>query len=144
MKKQMALFTIEGVKRLPLSINGNPKRELILIDDNNHIHVAKTATDAACGYDVDYYSKGATFLFIYHYTKNDTMIIDYIRKPGDDLYKAFTAAGWREHYAMQHGKREYITMADGEEIIKFTYNHRDEYKDANGAMYSITRGAWIN
>lgn len=144
MNKQMALFTIESVKRLDLSINGNPKRALILIDADGNIHHAKTATDAACGYDVDYYSVGETFLFIYHCTKNGAMIIDYIRKPGEDLYKAFTAAGWRERYAMQHGKREYITMANGERVIKFTYSRRAEYQDANGAVYSINRGAWIN
>lgn len=143
MKKQIALFTIHDVKNLNCSINGNPKRQLTLIDDNGDIYDAKTATDAACAYEIGYYSKGLTFLFIYHYTKNGAMVIDYIRKPGDDLYDAFTAAGWRERYAMQNGKREYITM-NGERVIKFTYSRRAEYQDANGAMYSINRGAWIN
>lgn len=143
MKKQMDLFIIEGLQKLNCSIYGNPKRKLFLIDSSGERCTATTQTNAACAYDLDYYSIDKQFLMIYHYTKNGAMIIEYIYKPGEDLCDAFTAAGWRERYAMQNGNREYTTI-NGERLIKFTYSRRAKYQDANGAIYSITRRAWIN
>lgn len=52
-------------------------------------------------------------------------------------------AGFRENYAMQHGK-EHKTITGGEVCYKFTYSSADAYQDANGATYNATRGTWTN
>lgn len=56
--------------------------------------------------------------------------------------QATTEAGWRERYAMKHGKPA-TKYENGEKLIIFTYSAREEYQDANGATYSATRRAWV-
>ena len=76
MKKEKAIFKVLKTKYLNCSINGNPKKLLVLEDENENIKIARTATDALCGY-YDY-KTNAKYLFTYHYTqKNANMIIDY-------------------------------------------------------------------
>lgn len=53
------------------------------------------------------------------------------------------AAGWRENYAMDHGSSEIIYI-NGHKCIKFTYDAKREYQDANGATFDTVRGVWIN
>lgn len=62
----------------------------------------------------------------------------------ENMKKAYNAAGSRERYAMEHGNKTVIYIPGQGECYKFTYSSRDSYQDANGAMYSITRGAWIS
>lgn len=52
-------------------------------------------------------------------------------------------AGFREKYAMEHGKARKI-KANGKVFYKFTYSKEDSYQDANGATYDATRKAWVN
>ena len=61
----------------------------------------------------------------------------------DEMQKAWTAAGFRERYAMEHGNRTTIYI-NGEKCYKFTYSSYTDYQDANGATYNTTRGAWVN
>lgn len=57
--------------------------------------------------------------------------------------KAAQAAGYREKYAMQHGRAR-RKQQNGETLYIFTYSKTDVYQDANGATWSATRKAWIN
>ena len=76
MKKEKAIFKVLKSEYLNCSINGNPKKLLVLEDENGNIKIARTATDALCGYYS--YSNGTKYLLTYHYTaKSANMIIDY-------------------------------------------------------------------
>ena len=143
MKRQQALFTVKNIKSLNASINGNPKRLLTLIDSDGNVYNAKTKTDAACAYFLDYYCINKQYLFSYHYTANGTMVIDYLYKPDDIEYRAFNSAGWRERYAMNNGKQIYTTI-NNYKCIVYKYSNKLEYQAGNGATYCITTGAWIN
>ena len=77
MKKLSGIFTIKEIYALPCSINGNPKREIVMEDENGRTYYAKTATDAMVGYLVAYNCKGEKFNFTYHYTKKGSCVIDY-------------------------------------------------------------------
>lgn len=61
----------------------------------------------------------------------------------NEMKRAAQAAGFRERYAMEHGNRTTLYI-NGDKCIKFTYNSRAEYQDANGAIYNTVRGIWIN
>ena len=61
----------------------------------------------------------------------------------EDMKKAYAAAGYREKYAMEHGNKSIVFIPIYGKCYRFTYSRLDSYQDANGAMYSITRGAWI-
>ena len=61
----------------------------------------------------------------------------------EEMRKAYTAAGWRERYAMEHGNRATVYI-NGEKCYKFTYSKAREYQDANGAIYNTARGVWVN
>lgn len=59
------------------------------------------------------------------------------------LIEAAKAAGYREKYAMQHGKAR--RKQDGDhELYIFTYSTADTYQDANGATYDATAHKWRN
>lgn len=78
MKNQKTkIFTVFDCWDINFSQYGNPKKGLILIDDNNEYYHAKTATDAYVGYLLGYYSKGKKYALKYHYTNSGNMIIDY-------------------------------------------------------------------
>ena len=143
MKQRFLYGTIKHIESLNCSINGNPKKDIEIEDANGNIYHAKTQTDAACAYAIGYYSVGHAFVFIYHYTKNGKMVIEYIYSASDYLYIAYNKAGYRERYAMENGKRIYKNI-NGHNCVAFTYSRRDDYQDANGATYDIDRGAWIN
>lgn len=143
MKKQQSIFTVKNIKHLNASVYGNPKKLLTLIDSDGNEYIAKTKTDAACGYYLDYYCINKQYLFSYYYTANGNMIIDYLYKNNDIEYKAFTTAGWREKYAINNGKQIYTTI-NNDRCIIYKYSNRLEYQDGNGATYNITTGKWIN
>ena len=56
---------------------------------------------------------------------------------------AKNAAGYREKFAMTHGKESKKIM-NGHTLYIFRYDPTIEYQDANGATYDATRRAWIN
>lgn len=60
-----------------------------------------------------------------------------------EIAHAWSVAGWRERYAMEHGNRATIYQ-NGEKCYKFTYSTANEYQDANGATYNTARRAWTN
>lgn len=60
-----------------------------------------------------------------------------------EMAAAAAAAGWRERYAMTHGKVKAYSV-NGERFYKWTYSSLDEYQDANGATYNASRGVWVN
>ena len=75
MKKQN-IFKVIQSEYMNCSINGNPKKRLVLEDRDGNIYIATTATDALCGYYG--YERNREYLFTYHYTrKSCNMIIDY-------------------------------------------------------------------
>lgn len=53
------------------------------------------------------------------------------------------AAGYRERYAMDHGTLT-IKHSNRDILFVYTYSNELEYQDANGATYSVNRGAWVN
>lgn len=76
MKRYAKEFTVLSSEYMNCSINGNPKKRLVLQDDENNIQTATTGTDCLCGYLS--YCKGKKYLFTYHYTRtNLRMIIDF-------------------------------------------------------------------
>lgn len=60
-----------------------------------------------------------------------------------ELKKAYERGGFRERYAMEHGNRATV-FVNGEKCLKWTYDTRREYQDANGATYNTARGVWVN
>ena len=60
-----------------------------------------------------------------------------------EMKKAYSAGGFRERYAMEHGNKTIIYI-NGHKCYKYTYSTRAEYQDANGATYDTARGAWID
>lgn len=56
---------------------------------------------------------------------------------------AEAAAGYREKYALEHGKPT-KKMVNGHTLYIFKYSASDPYQDANGATYDASRRAWIN
>lgn len=79
MKKQEKIFKIENIERRKLSIYGNPAYSVYMRDCENNLYIAKTASNAAAGYEVsNYLYKNA--LITYHYTRAGNMIIDYVRE----------------------------------------------------------------
>ena len=76
MKKLQGVFKVLQSEYMNCSINGNPKKRLVLEDRAGNVCTATTATDALCGYYG--YERGHEYLFTYHYTKTTCkMIIDY-------------------------------------------------------------------
>ena len=76
MKKLQGTFKVLKSEYMNCSINGNPKKRLILEDHNGNVHIATTATDALCGYYG--YERNREYLFTYHYTRGTgKMVIDY-------------------------------------------------------------------
>ena len=55
--------------------------------------------------------------------------------------KASAAGGWRERYAIDHGKA-IQTEEGGHKVIRWYYDHNDPYQDANGAMWDVTEQRW--
>ena len=56
--------------------------------------------------------------------------------------KAYQAGGFRERYAVDNGTEKFLTYG-GDPCLRYDYSKDDEYQDANGAMWDITRGKWI-
>lgn len=76
MKKYTKEFTVLTSEYMNCSVNGNPKKRLVLQDNNNNVYIATTGTDCLCGY-MSYYA-GKKCLFTYHYTRtSSSMIIDF-------------------------------------------------------------------
>ena len=76
MKNYKSIFKVLNSEYMSCSINGNPKKRLILENDAGDVFTATTGTDCLCGY-MSYY-KGDKFMFTYHYTpKTGNMVITY-------------------------------------------------------------------
>lgn len=60
-----------------------------------------------------------------------------------EMEVAYLKGGFRERYAMTHGKRTIITLR-GNKCYKFTYSTENEYQDANGSTYDTVERKWIN
>lgn len=60
----------------------------------------------------------------------------------EEMRTAYERAGWRERYAMEHGKRR-TYYQHGHKLHRWTYDAEREYQDANGATYDATRREWI-
>jgi hypothetical protein len=76
MKKYTKKFTVLASEYMNCSINGNPKKRLVLQDTENNVYIATTGTDCLCGYMT--YRNGETYLFTYHYTRTSSnMVIDF-------------------------------------------------------------------
>ena len=77
MKKLQGVFKVLTSEYMNCSVNGNPKKRLILEDESGGTWIATTATDALCGYYG--YNHSHKYLFTYHFTlKHGNMVIDYI------------------------------------------------------------------
>lgn len=66
-----------------------------------------------------------------------------MRLTNSETIKMYSAGGFRERYAMEHGNRATV-FVNGEKCLKWTYDTRREYQDANGATYNTARGVWVN
>lgn len=58
--------------------------------------------------------------------------------------RAWETAGYRERYAMEHGRKSVHRDKRGHTLITYRYNEFMEYQDANGATYDATEGRWVN
>jgi hypothetical protein len=65
-----------------------------------------------------------------------------MRLANSETIKMYSAGGFRERYAMEHGNRATVYI-NGEKCYKFTYCKYTEYQDANGATYNTARGVWV-
>lgn len=57
--------------------------------------------------------------------------------------RAYETAGYREKYAMKHGKKTTKRDHRGHTLWVFTYSTDDSYQDANGATYDASEGKWV-
>ena len=71
-KKNIVILDLE---RKHNSVNGNPTWRIFAEDENGDYIRGKTASDAACAYNLGYYSIGRKYAIEYHYTKNNNIII---------------------------------------------------------------------
>ena len=58
--------------------------------------------------------------------------------------RAWETAGYRERYAMEHGRKSVHRDNRGHTLITYRYSKFTEYQDANGAVYDATEGRWVN
>lgn len=56
-----------------------------------------------------------------------------------EIFKAWLKGGFRERYAVENGNAVAVS-----ESIVFTYSNKNEYQDANGAIWNIKRKEWVN
>ena len=76
MKKLQGVYKVLQYEYMNCSVNGNPKKRIVLEDRAGNVCIATTATDALCGYYG--YERNKEYLFTYHYApKSYKMIIDY-------------------------------------------------------------------
>lgn len=76
MKKQIKQFKILDIKRGNNSYYGNPSYHLMLVDENNNICIAKTASNASVAYGIDNAWLNTKKFLQYHITRKGNMIID--------------------------------------------------------------------
>lgn len=57
--------------------------------------------------------------------------------------RAYAEGGYREKYAMEHGKRSVKRDNRGHTLWVYRYSTEIEYQDANGATYDATEGRWV-
>lgn len=60
----------------------------------------------------------------------------------EEMKKAYSTSGFRERYAMENGNKTIIYIS-GRRCIKFSYDNKRKYQDANGATFDTVRGVWI-
>ena len=77
MKKQTKQFKILDIKRGNNSYYGNPSYYLVLMDENNNIFFAKTASNASIAYEIGGHWANTKKTLQYHITSSGNMIIDY-------------------------------------------------------------------
>lgn len=65
-KKNIIILDLE---RKHNSVNGNPTWRIFAEDENGETLMGETASDAACAYNLGYYSTGRKYAIEYHYTK---------------------------------------------------------------------------
>ena len=58
------------------------------------------------------------------------------------LFDAYTKGGYRERYAMDHGRPE-MKMHGDHKVVRFWYDSKDDYQDANGATWDTVTKQWI-
>ena len=82
MKNLTRDFTVLQTEYINCSVNGNPKKRIVVMDDNGNVEIATTGTDCLCGY-MSYY-RGKKYKLTYHYTKTAKMIITYAEELNND------------------------------------------------------------
>ena len=58
--------------------------------------------------------------------------------------RAYETAGYRERFAMEHGKRTVKRDHRGHTLWVYKYSPHVDYQDANGSTYDATEGRWVN
>lgn len=61
----------------------------------------------------------------------------------ETMLEAYTAGGYRERYAMTHGKYERI-WKNGHAYLKFTLDPGIRYPEADGVVFDLQKRKWIN
>ena len=59
--------------------------------------------------------------------------------------EAWKEAGYRERYAMKHGKKKIEKWGafGGKEVWRYFYSTDDPYQDANGAAWFPQESRWV-
>ena len=84
MKSFKCEITVENLERLNNSYWGNPAWRVGFIAEDGLHKIGRTASNASCAYILDCSSKGKRYLCIYHYTKNDNLIITELQELKED------------------------------------------------------------
>lgn len=77
------IFIVKHIQRLNNSYYGNPRYEIVLMDNKYNYYIAKTGSDISSAYGVGNYMLNNQYEITYHFTTKGNMIIDYIYFKGD-------------------------------------------------------------
>jgi hypothetical protein len=138
MNKERNYFRIKWAMFKHATDNGNPVWRVELEDAQGNTYSATTAPNSSAGWWFSNSSANREALFSYHYTKGGRMRIDNIEP--SYLALAWITGGWRERYAMRHGRMVRV----GDDLIAFKLRKEDPIQDANGATYNTSTCKWVN
>lgn len=72
--------SIIALERLNNSYYGNPAWRVVFEDNNEELHIGRTAPNSGSAYAIGAYSIGRKYEITYHFTKGGNLFIDYVRE----------------------------------------------------------------
>ena len=125
------------MERLHNDENGNPRWKATLVSKDEKQQ--GSLYSAAYSFKGHFYNEKGEAAWIV--SEHEERLLD------QSLKEAKAEAGWREKYALEaykNGNAQLeISRGEGYCHLRFVYDSRDEYQDANGATYDRERGHWV-